>query len=225
MSGKLSLSKKIKKPWPTKKVMEQIYDQNLWGSNRGEYFSGYGSHNVEIVEPYIKVVKDFFKSFDSRIIVCDLGCGDFNIGKHLLKYTEKYLAIDIAENLINYNKEKFKEENLKFKCLDISKDRLPKADCVLLRQVLQHLSNAEVQSILNKLLDYKYVIITEHLPSGDFIPNKDIIAGQGIRLKKQSGLDVFKSPFSFKVKSQKELLCINLGEKKGVIITWLFEMP
>jgi len=200
--------------------MEQIYDKNLWGSNQGEYFSGFGSHNLEIVEPYINVVKDFFKSFDRRIIVCDLGCGDFNIGKHLLKYTEKYLAIDIAENLINYNKEKFKEENLKFKCLDISKDRLPKADCVLLRQVLQHLSNAEVQSILNKLLDYKYVLITEHLPSGDFIPNKDIIAGQGIRLKKQSGLDVFKSPFSFKVKRQKELLCINLGEKKGVIITW-----
>ena len=65
--------------------------------------------------------------------------------------------------------------------LDIAADYLPSGDCALLRQVLQHLSNAEVQNILRKITGFKYIILTEHLPNGDFIPNKDVISGQGIR--------------------------------------------
>ena len=93
-----------------------------------------------------------------------------------------------VEDLIERNKEKFKDEEVEFRCLNIAVDELPSGDCVLIRQVLQHLSNAEVDSILNKLSDYKYIIITEHVPIGDFDPNVDIISGQGTRLKKKSGL-------------------------------------
>lgn len=224
MNKKVSQLKKSKKPWPTKKAMEQIYDKKLWGNNDAEFYSGFGSHNPELVEPYIKVAKEFLMSFEKPISVCDLGCGDFNIGSQLFKYTKNYIGIDIVENLINYNKVKYKADNLKFQCLDISKDDLPKADCVILRQVLQHISNAEVQKIIEKLLGYKYVILTEHIPKVDFIPNKDIISGQGIRLKKQSGLDLLKSPFNFKVKSQKQLLTFELGDGKGIIVTWFYEV-
>ncbi|APZ44979.1 SAM-dependent methyltransferase [Polaribacter reichenbachii] len=221
---KKNQSKKIKKPWPTKKIMDQIYDLNLWGGNETEFYSGFGSHNPELVDPYIKIINEFLNSFDNPISVLDLGCGDFNIGKALYKNTKKYTAIDVVEDLINYNKEKFKADNLEFKCLDIAKDELPKADCVFIRQVLQHLSNAEVENILNKLSNYKYLILTEHLPKGDFEPNKDIISGQGIRIKKQSGLDILKSPFNFKAKTKKELLSIDLADGKGVVVTWFFEV-
>lgn len=224
MNKKEKLPKKIKKPWPTKKVMEQIYDQNLWGGNDSEFYSGSGSHNIDLVEPYIKVVKEFLTSFKNPISVCDLGCGDFNIGKQLFNFTKNYIAIDIADNLISYNRENYKAENLEFQCLDIAKDNLPKAECVILRQVLQHLSNREVKSVLKKLSSYKYVILTEHIPKGDFIPNIDIISGQGIRLKKQSGLNILKPPFNFIIKSQKKLLTINLNDNKGVIVTSFFEV-
>ncbi len=217
-------TKKNKKPWPTQMAMEQIYDLNLWGGNNTEFYSGFGSHHPELVQPYINKVKSFFTSFDVPLTVLDLGCGDFNIGKELYKYSKNYIAIDIVEDLINYNAEKFKTDNLEFRCFNIAKDNLPKADCVIIRQVLQHLSNAEVESILNKLSNYKYIILTEHLPNGNFEPNKDIISGQGIRIKKQSGLDVLKPPFNFKVKSKKELLSIDLGNKKEKIVTWCFEV-
>ena len=216
--------KKNKKPWPTKKVMEQIYDQNLWGGDKAEFYSGIGSHNIDLVQPYIYVVKEFLNSFKNPITVCDLGCGDFNIGKQLFSFTKNYFAVDIAENLITYNEEKFKADNLEFLCLDIAKDTLPKADCVVIRQVLQHLSNAEVQRVLKKLSIFKYVILTEHIPKGDFIPNIDIISGQGIRLKKQSGLNILKPPFNFIIKTQKELLVIDLEKEKGIIVTWLYEI-
>ena len=208
-----------KTPWPTKAAMQQVYKMNLWGSNASEFYSGEGSHNPELVNPYIEAIVSFLKTLNTPISVCDLGCGDFNIGSKLFKYTSKYFAIDIVPELIDHNKSNFKAINLSFSSLDIAKDDLPPADCALIRQVLQHLSNAEVQNILNKLQAYKYVIITEHIPLFDFIPNLDIISGQGIRLKKQSGLDVLKAPFNFKVTSHEELLTINLKDGKGKIVT------
>ncbi|WP_303318719.1 class I SAM-dependent methyltransferase [Flavivirga abyssicola] len=217
--------KKAKKPWPTKDAMEQVYEMKLWGEdNKSDFYSGVGSHHPVIVNPYIDVLISFLISFESPLVVCDLGCGDFNVGQKLVKHTKKYVAVDIVTTLIEYNKEKFKEENLEFHCLDIAVDKLPSGDCAILRQVLQHLSNAEVQSIINKLTNFKYVILTEHLPKGDFTPNKDIISGQGIRLKKQSGLNLLAPPFNFKVKEEKQLLSVVLNDHKEVIVTTLYKV-
>jgi len=215
-------TKKTKNPWPTKDAMEQIYEMKLWGGQEFDFYSGKGSHHTEIVNPYITVVKIFLKSFNEGLKVCDFGCGDFNVGAALVKYTQRYVAVDIVGNLIEHNKEKFKEENLEFHCLDIAVDDLPSGDCAVLRQVLQHLSNTEVQQVLDKITAFKYVILTEHLPEGEFVPNKDIISGQGIRLKKHSGLNVLAPPFNLQVKSAKQLLSVALNDNKGVIVTTLY---
>ncbi|NMH88685.1 class I SAM-dependent methyltransferase [Flavivirga algicola] len=217
-------TQKTKRPWPTKDAMEQIYDMKLWGDNQSAFYSGEGSHASKIVNPYIDVLTSFLTSFKNPVVMCDLGCGDFNVGKELVKHTKKYIAIDIVTDLIAYNKVKFKEDNLEFHCLDIAVDDLPSGDCAILRQVLQHLSNAEVQNILRKLTDFKYIIITEHVPEGPFIPNKDIISGQGIRLKKQSGVNILAPPFNFKVKEKKELLSVILNGNKGIITTMLYKV-
>ena len=224
MKKQKNRTKNIKKPWPTKDAMEQIYKMNLWGGNNADFYSGDGSHHPEIVNPYIDALTSFLTSFKSPITVCDLGCGDFNVGKELVKHTKKYVAVDIVADLIAHNKEIFKEENLEFHCLDIAVDDLPSGDCALLRQVLQHLSNAEVQSVVRKLTDFKYVILTEHVPEADFTPNKEIISGQGTRLKKQSGLNLLAPPFNLKVKEERKLLSVSLNDGKGIIITTLYEI-
>jgi hypothetical protein len=214
----------IKKPWSTKDAMNQVYAMNLWGDNKSDFYSGVGSHDPSIVNPYIDVVTSFLTSFKSPLIVCDLGCGDFNIGKELVQYSEKYIALDIVKDLIAHNKERFTAHNLEFRCLDIAVDDLPSGNCAIVRQVLQHLSNAEIRSIVTKLKDFKYVILTEHVPEGDFVPNKDIISGQGIRWKKQSGVDLLVPPFNFKVKEKKQVLSVILKDKKGVIITTIYKI-
>ncbi|WP_033957041.1 class I SAM-dependent methyltransferase [Psychroserpens jangbogonensis] len=224
MKKKESGSSKIKKPWPTKDAMEQVYAKKLWGDNKSDFYSGAGSHQPEIVNPYIDVVTSFLTSFKRPLVVCDLGCGDFNVGKELVKHTAKYVAVDIVADLIEHNKENFNEENLEFHCLDIAVDDLPIGDCALLRQVLQHLSNAEIQSIVSKLHGFKYVILTEHMPEGDFVPNKEIISGQGTRLKKQSGIKLLAPPFNFKVKEEKQLLSVVLDDGQGVISTTIYEI-
>ena len=99
---------------------------------------------------------------------------------------------------------------------------MPSGDCAIIRQVLQHLSNAEVQAIVNKLANFKYLILTEHLPKGDFIPNKDILSGQGIRLKKKSGINLLAPPFHLKVKEEKQLIAFPLEGNKGILVTTLY---
>lgn len=222
MKNKIIKTKK-KTPWPTKAAMTQIYKEHLWGGKDYKFYSGEGSHNPSITNPYIDALENFLISFETPLTVCDLGCGDFNIGYQLLPFSKEYHAVDIVEDLIDFNTQKFNHEKLSFYCLDISEAVLPKADCVIIRQVLQHVSNTEVQKVLDKLYSYTYVILTEHIPEGDFIPNKDIISGQGIRLKVKSGLDISKPPFNFRSISKEQLLSIPLENKKGKIVTTLFK--
>lgn len=214
--------KRIKIPWPTKAAMEQVYAMNLWGGDSSSFYSGEGSHKEHIIKPYITAVNKFLSSFESPLVVCDLGCGDFNIGKKLIPFTRRYVAVDIVSDLIAYNQSLYKAEQLEFQCLDIAVHDLPKGDCVILRQVLQHLSNAEIQDILSKLRDFKYVILTEHIPTGTFEPNLDIISGQGTRLKKQSGVQLTRAPFHFKVKDEQQLVAVSLEDTNSVIVTTLY---
>lgn len=218
------MSNKVKQPWPTKAVMNQIYDRHLWGGNEFDFYSGEGSHNPEIITPYLKALIQFLKTHHNNIVVCDLGCGDFNIGKHLMSYSKKYIAIDIVENLIRRNKDLYKANNLEFYCFDIAKHEWPLADCIILRQVLQHLSNQEIQNIIKKVVHYKYIILTEHIPLGDFIPNKDIISGQGIRMKQGSGVHVLVAPFNLKIKEAQVLGRYMDKNQKGQIVTMLYQL-
>ncbi len=217
-------SEKPKKPWPTKDAMEQVYSKNLWGGSRSSFYSGAGSHHPEIIDPYIATVASFLKSFKRPPVVCDLGCGDFNVGKELVNFAGKYKAVDIVEPLITHNSEKFIQKNLEFHCLDIATDNLPSGNIVILRQVLQHLSNDEIQAILRKLANFDYLILTEHLPEGNFEPNIGIISGQGTRLKKNSGVDISAPPFSFKFKEKKQLLSLPAMDHKGIIETLLYRI-
>lgn len=216
-------TRKNKKPWPTKAVMEQIYDNNFWGGENGVFYSGEGSHNPQILQPYLKAVIHFLSEKKSKLCVCDLGCGDFNVGKQLIPFVESYVGVDIVEKLIKHNEKKYGSEVVHFKTIDIVKDDLPKADCAILRQVLQHLSNKEIREIASKLSLYKYVLLTEHLPSGMFVPNKNMLTSRGNRLRQNSGVDLLVEPFSLKVKHTEELLRIPLVDNSQ-IVTYLYEM-
>ncbi|MCF8465088.1 MAG: class I SAM-dependent methyltransferase [Flavobacteriales bacterium] len=222
MTANQKRPKPLKQPWATKAAMEQVYALKLWGGNSADFYSGAGSHVPELVNPYVDVVTTFLTSFEEPLTVCDLGCGDFNVGKNLVKHTKNYVAVDIVQELITHNNKMFNEENLVFACVDVAVDELPAADCAILRQVLQHLSNAEVHRIVEKLSQYTYIILTEHVPEGTFTPNKDILSGQGIRLKQQSGINLLAPPFNFKVKEEKPLLCSVLPNGKGAICTTLY---
>ena len=215
--------KKNKHPWSTKATMEQIYQNKLWGGKVGldDFYSGNGSHDSELISPYLEAVIQFLQSFKTKISLCDLGCGDFNVGSNLVEYSRFYIGVDIVSDLIERNKKLYPA--FEFKCLDISEDNLPDADCAIIRQVFQHLSNVEITKIVKKLSKYKYIVLSEHIPNGDFEPNKNKISSLGIRLKSNSGVDITKAPFNFKFKNSKELVSVEDKKWKGRIVTTLYE--
>lgn len=224
LSTKKPTSNINKKAWPTAAAMIQIYEKHLWGTNGALFYSGDGSHDPDIVTPYLHATLKFLSSFQKKISICDLGCGDFNIGKHMMHHTHSYTGVDIVPDLIQHNQSVFGSDQVNFTQLDIAKDDVPPADIAILRQVLQHLSNSEILEIIPKLYQYKYLILTEHLPLNVQVPNVDIISGQGIRLKKNSGVVLTAPPFNLAYKNATQWIATVLPNNKGVIRTICYEL-
>ena len=169
-----------------KEIFSIIYNKNMWGNSNSKkkFYSGFGSSNSKIIDGFILNVNKFINNLNYEPIVLDIGCGDFTVGKKIFLNSKRYIACDVVTELIEYNKKKYKYSNLEFLDIDASDDiTLPEADIIILRQVLQHLSNQKIKLILNKIQNnYKYLIICEHLPLGNFIPNLDIKTGDLSRI-------------------------------------------
>lgn len=207
-----------------KEVMGLIYKDNLWGGKEHDFYSGVGSHTVSIVAPYVQHVRAWLDSHERKLVVCDLGCGDFNVGSQLVEHTAAYVGADIVDELVRRNRNLFRKDNLEFKCVDIVNDDLPMADCALVRQVLQHLSNTEIGKALEKLKKYKYLIVTEHVPSGKFTPNVDKSSSPDTRVYKKSGIVLTEHPFNLKPVIEKEILRVDFKKNRSEIVTTLYQL-
>jgi SAM-dependent methyltransferase len=173
-----------------------IYEERLFGDLPGEgFYSGNGSTGY-FADVYCTLVQDLVREKGIRSLV-DLGCGDFRIGARLAPMVEKYTGIDIVPDLIGHHQANYASEVASFVCLDIVDDPLPVGDLCLLRQVLQHLNNAEIATVLKKLTAYKWVLITENVSAGEIrFPNVNHVHGPETRLVEGSGVFVTEPPFS-----------------------------
>ena len=204
-------------------IFTSIYRKKEWGENKNfTLYSGSGSHNNEIILPYINKIIEFLEK--ENLTILDLGCGDFNVGKHFINYAKEYIAVDVVEEVIKLNREKYSEiSNLQFIKLDITKDVLPLADVVIIRQVLMHLSNESILNFIDNLkkYNYKYLIITESLPLSKFKSNLNKKTGSYSRVIINSGIVLEDSPFFLKFKHKKNLIVVK--EYDSVIQTDLYQ--
>lgn len=196
---KIALDEKRRRKMPVKEIFTEIYSNNLWNDSSKKFHSGAGSTEESVVRPYIKKMSGFLKAYGpGKPRVVDLGCGNFEVGRHLAGYCSKYIGIDIVPKLINELNKTKATKSVQFLCLDVIDNKLPEADIACVRQVLQHLSNEQILKILPKLKRYKTVFITEHYPTDypGIIPNKNIVPGSAIRAYKNSGVYIDKAPFN-----------------------------
>jgi hypothetical protein len=114
--------------------------------------------------------------------------------------------------------------------LDIVRDPLPDADVCFVRQVMQHLSNAQISRVIGALEKYRWVFITEHYPSDNdaIIPNVDKPHGSDIRLHDNSGVFLTAPPFEVPAQALTLVLeypAVTWGseEDPGVIRTFLYK--
>lgn len=212
-------------------IFTEIYKKKKWGSSEEEFDSGSGSTHKEIIDPYIDVIAEKASSEGfrgSRFV--DLGCGNFRVGKQLLPLCSEYVGVDVVKDLIAYNEENFGSESVIFKHLDIIEDPLPDGDVCFIRQVLQHLSNAQIKKVLDKIDTYTWVFITEHYPAEDNLtePNVDKVPGADVRPNFGSGVYVTEPPFNLPGEKLEKVLEVpgsGLGDgmDQGTIRTYLYK--
>jgi Methyltransferase domain len=216
----------------SEEVFTRIYTDRQWGVGQGTFYSGSGSQESSIVSPYLTAVRAELRRLGSdSMTAVDLGCGDFAIGRVLAGECARYIGLDIVGPLIDYNRRHFGSDRIAFQHANIVEDELPAGDICFVRQVFQHLSNAQIRAVLPKLARYRWCFITEHHPSAGRLDrvNIDKPHGPDIRVYRASGVYLEFPPFNVPKRHYRLILEVpgQMPENvdPGIIRTYLLEHP
>ena len=165
----------------------EIFRTNAWGS--AESVSGPGStvtRGSDFEEELISVLD----SWNIRSLV-DAPCGDFNWMRHVLARRDlAYTGVDIVAELIAANSSSYTTPTRRFICADMTRDDLPKADMILCRDGLVHLSFADARAAIRNFRrsGSSYLLATTFV---NHSRNQDVPTGGWRALNLQA------APFSF----------------------------
>jgi SAM-dependent methyltransferase len=136
---------------------EDIYAQNIWGSGSGE-----GSLPTH-TKGYARFLQHFIR--DNRITsVVDLGCGDWQFSRFIDWSGVRYHGFDIARPVIEQNRRLYARVGVNFDVSPEQFDQLPDADLRIVKDVLQHWSNAAIERFLPTLKRYPFALLTNCAP-------------------------------------------------------------
>jgi hypothetical protein len=185
---------------PLREAFDEVYRKGMW--KRGNADSGPGSEGL-LADRYVALVQDYAARHKLHTVV-DGGCGDFFIGSRLASSFERYVALDISPVIIETNKRRYENlamQHVSFGVADMTSTIFPQADLVLIRQVLQHLTNAQIEQILRNLeaSNWRRALITEDVcnPRNNPDPNLDLPSHSvRTRIPLGSGVFIDKPPFN-----------------------------
>jgi len=126
-----------------------VYDQGLWGvsETRSGFGSVKGSQWVAIAEEAIRkaVGEHGVRSIN------DIPCGDFNWMPDVLAGLGpiRYIGFDIVAEALARNKDRFPQ--YEFRVLDITSQVPPAADLIFCKDLLNHLTDADVTRALDNM--------------------------------------------------------------------------
>jgi SAM-dependent methyltransferase len=118
------------------RVFTTIYLNNRWGDDQSS--SGQGS-SLEQTSRLRKHLPELWRRYSVRDIL-DAPCGDFYWMREVVGALDTYVGVDIVEAIIRENSRRYAGEHARFVCADLVEDPLPKAQLVLCRDCLVHLS-------------------------------------------------------------------------------------
>ena len=113
----------------------------------------------QCTETIRKELPEVFKKFNIKSIL-DIPCGDFNWMNNVDLKEVHYIGADIVENMIEDNKNNFKD--YEFKVLDITEDDLPKVDLIFARDILGHFDYENIEKTIKNIIrsGSKYLLTT-----------------------------------------------------------------
>lgn len=161
-----------------RQAFERIYAEGLWATDqRGKGTSGGGS-TIEATKFYRRFLQDFLAAYAIRSVV-DAGCGDWEFSQAVDWSGVQYLGVDIVPAVIEANQRRFSKPNIRFAVADIVREDLPPADLLLVKDVLQHLSNADIARFARQFGRYRHVLLVNDVEPGSLTAEpKDIPSGR-----------------------------------------------
>ena len=161
---------------PDSAVFGYVYKKGNWGPG-----SGYGSDKIK-TKKYRQFLQTLFDDEEFKSFV-DLGCGDFQIMKHMkVPLNKTYTGIDVVPQVIDTVEKLYggsKNPNYKFVLIeDLTSLKLGsevlQADLVIIKHLLQLWSNEHIQYFIDSILpNFKYALMTNHYEGADDL-NADI---------------------------------------------------
>jgi len=193
-------------------VFESIYETCEWGVDKNfNGTSGSGSEFVN-VKPYFYYLSDFLKENNIKSVV-DFGCGDWQFSQFIKWDDIKYTGFDASKTIIERNKKNFLKSNISFNHGNFLEIDAPKADLLIIKDVLQHLSNKNINKAIERFKSYNFVIITNDIDPVTFSSlNNDIKDGE------YRVLDLTKMPFNIKAEKVLHYKTKNSHEMKQVLL-------
>ena len=192
-------------------IFSKIYSDHVWGTGSLERpKSGQGSLPY-VAKPYV----DFIERIINRYAigsVLDVGHGDWKMWQDYKFENTNYLGIDVAESISESNMVEFGNERRRFIQVAPS-DPLPEADLLLCKEVLQHLSNIDIDNLLSQISKFKYIIVCNDVNIKRSLFEKIWFICQP--RKRVYNLVNLKSPF-YRVTTPRNNSDISTGEYRGL---------
>ncbi len=152
-----------------KEVFCDIYKRKVWGDGSG------GGSIPAVARPYCEFISHYL--INSGIYTAiDIGCGDLVVARGIDWGFTNYIGIEASTDWVS---PMGTGRMIVLGGVDALTDLLPAADLVLCKEVLQHLSNEQVQLLLDRTAHYKRRLFTnstfgdnvnEDIETGDFRP-------------------------------------------------------
>ena len=179
-------------------VFERIYRNNEWGCGSGE--GSFPEHTTR----YAAFLERFVRERGVRSVL-DVGCGDWQFSRSIDWGAASYVGMDVVASVIEANTREFARPAsgargaIVFRLYDGDPGKLPAADLLIVKDVLQHWSNAAVMAFLPVVANYRYALITNCIsPSRKLrvtTGNRDIADGE------MRHLDLRRPPFGLKARA------------------------
>jgi hypothetical protein len=142
-------------------AFQQIYEENRWLSCESR--SGHGS-TLAYTRPLRRSLAKYLEKLHVKVFL-DAPCGDFNWMQHVkLPEGTAYIGGDIVAPLVEELQRSYGGPRHTFHRLDIVEGPLPQADLWLCRDVLFHLSNEEIGTVLENFVNSEipYLLTTTY---------------------------------------------------------------
>ena len=137
-----------------KSIFKSLHWRDYKKANDNESVSGLGS-DLKTCEKLIEDLSLFIQKHKIKSIL-DLACGDFNWMRYVINANNNisdYCGLEIVDEIVLANKKNYASSKIKFFCLDVIKDEIPKNyDLVIIRDFFIHIKNEEIKDVLEKII-------------------------------------------------------------------------